>query len=383
MRKNKWKATAILTLCLCFLCLMSGCSKKEDPVNDFDGYPEFLDGAGTEAASGTSVETTAASAPSVPVSEPIGPEEMEGLAETEESGAAETVYEEPVAGGDSRTQTFKRVSDQVTVTTDLNVRDQPSSQGKVLGVARVDDTLERTGIGSEGWDRVKFDGKTGYVNASLLDGSENGSGTAKADKETTKADKETTKAADKETTKPPEVDTSKFEKRNETVYTTGDVYVRKGPGTAYEALGILASGNAVTRTGKGGQGWDQISYNGQTGYAYNKYLSTDKPANYKESASQSQETTSQSQGTTSQSQESTAATQPTGNAGASANGQTVYAICPVCVNPENSASPNPIGVLETGEAVKQISIGKDGWTLVEYKGKQGYVDHHYLSTEKP
>ena len=141
-------------------------------------------------------------------------------------------------------------------------------------------------------------------------------------------------------------------------------------------MGILTSGNAVTRTGKGGQGWDQISYNGQTGYAYNKYLSSDKPANYKETTSASQETTSQSQ-------ETTAATQPTGNAGASANGKTVYAICPVCVNPENSASPNPIGVLEKGEAVTQISIGKDGWTLVEYKGKQGYVDHHYLSTEKP
>ncbi len=384
MRKNKWKAMIVPVLCLCLLCMASGCSKKDEPVNDFDGYPEFLDGAGTEAPSGDAVETTAAAttttSPYDSVGEPLGPEEMAGLTETEasgaaetgEPGAAETVYEEPVAGGDSRTQTFKRVSDQVTVTTDLNVRDQPSSQGSVLGIARVDDTLERTGIGSQGWDRVKFDGKTGYVNASLVDGSENG-----ASAETTKAaEKETTKAAEKETTKPPEVDTSKFEKRNETVYTTGDVYVRKGPGTAYEALGILSSGNAVTRTGKGGQGWDQISYNGQTGYAYNKYLSSDKPANYKETTSASQETTSQSQ-------ETTAATQPTGNAGASANGKTVYAICPVCVNPENSASPNPIGVLEKGEAVTQISIGKDGWTLVEYKGKQGYVDHHYLSTEKP
>lgn len=371
MRKNKWKAVMVLALCLCLLGMASGCSKKDEPVNDFDGYPEFLDSAGTEAPSGAPVETAAVPLPSNPAVEPVGPEEMSGMAETEGAGAAETVYEEPVAGGDSRTQTFKRVSDQVTVTTDLNVRDQPSSQGNVLGIARVDDTLERTGIGSQGWDRVKFDGKTGYVNASLVDGSENS-----ASAETTKAaEKETTKAAEKETTKPPEVDTSKFEKRNETVYTTGDVYVRKGPGTAYEALGILTSGNAVTRTGKGGQGWDQISYNGQTGYAYNKYLSTDKPANYKE-------TTSQSQGTVDKPQESTAA-QPTGNAGASANGQTVYAICPVCVNPENSASPNPIGVLEKGEAVTQISIGKDGWTLVEYKGKQGYVDHHYLSTEKP
>lgn len=359
MRKNKWKVLAALTLCLCLLCMAAGCSKKEDPVNDFDGYPEFLDGAGTagSATAADTAETTAQPQPVIWDTETDAPEELE------ESGATETVYEEPVAGGDSRTQTFKRVSDQVTATADLNVRDQPSSQGNVLGIARVDDTLERTGIGSQGWDRVKFGGKTGYVNASLLDSSGSGSGAANA------ADKETTKAAEKETAKPPEVDTSKFEKRNETVYTTGDVYVRKGPGTAYEALGILASGNAVTRTGKGGQGWDQISYNGQTGYAYNKYLSTDKPANYKESTSQSQETA--------------AATQPTGNAGASANGQTVYAICPVCVNPENSASPNPIGVLEKGEAVTQISIGKDGWTLVDYKGKQGYVDHHYLSTEKP
>ncbi len=376
MRKNKWKTLA-LTLCLLFLA--AGCSKKEEPVNDFDGYPEFLDGAETADFSTTA---DAADVPETPAqSQPVFVDTEPSSQETAEpSGTAETVYEEPVAGGDSRTQTFKRVSDQVTVTSDLNVRDQPSSQGNVLGIARVDDTLERTGIGSQGWDRVKFDGKTGYVNASLISGSESGSDaetTKAAEKETTKAaEKETTKAAEKETTKPPEVDTSKFEKRNETVYTTGDVYVRKGPGTAYEALGILTSGNAVTRTGKGGQGWDQISYNGQTGYASNKYLSTDKPANYKETTSQSQETTSQSQ-------ETTAATQPTGNAGASSNGKTVYAICPVCVNPENSASPNPIGVLEKGEAVTQISIGKDGWTLVEYKGKQGYVDHHYLSTEKP
>ena len=95
--------------------------------------------------------------------------EASGAAETGEPGAAETVYEEPVAGGDSRTQTFKRVSDQVTVTTDLNVRDQPSSQGSVLGIARVDDTLERTGIGSQGWDRVKFDGKTGYVKTEFVE----------------------------------------------------------------------------------------------------------------------------------------------------------------------------------------------------------------------
>ncbi len=57
----------------------------------------------------------------------------------------------------------------------LNIRSTASSDGKVLGVARRNETLTVTGL-TDGWIQVSFNGKTGYVSpeyVSLIPGTEN------------------------------------------------------------------------------------------------------------------------------------------------------------------------------------------------------------------
>lgn len=70
---------------------------------------------------------------------------------------------------------------------------------------------------------------------------------------------------------------------NETVYATGTVNLRSGPGTDYDKTGSLNGGQSVTRIGIGivggeADGWSKIQLaDGVEVYVSSKYLSTTKP----------------------------------------------------------------------------------------------------------
>ena len=53
---------------------------------------------------------------------------------------------------------------------------------------------------------------------------------------------------------------------------TSDVNVRKGPGTDYEKIGTLRTGDIVTVTGESHDGWYRIEFQGAEGFVYGQYM---------------------------------------------------------------------------------------------------------------
>ena len=64
--------------------------------------------------------------------------------------------------------TFKDVNDTVYATTDVNVRKGPSANTEKVGLLNYGKSVTRTGIGSNGWARVDFDGQVAYINSAYL-----------------------------------------------------------------------------------------------------------------------------------------------------------------------------------------------------------------------
>jgi len=68
---------------------------------------------------------------------------------------------------------------------------------------------------------------------------------------------------------------------NETVYAISEVNLRNGPGTEFEKVGSLKTGNSVTRVGVGFgdcEGWSIVVLaDGSTVYVSSNYISTTKP----------------------------------------------------------------------------------------------------------
>lgn len=76
---------------------------------------------------------------------------------------------------------------------------------------------------------------------------------------------------------PPVQKEPNFSQVNETVYATKSMNVRSSWSTSSSKIGGLASGQAVTRTGIGDNGWSRISYNGKTAYVSTSLITTTKP----------------------------------------------------------------------------------------------------------
>ena len=75
----------------------------------------------------------------------------------------------------------------------------------------------------------------------------------------------------------PEVDQSDITSLNTTMYSKGDVNVRKGPSTDYEKIGALTLNQEVKITGQSkSTGWYRIEFNGGEGYVSQNYLSNSK-----------------------------------------------------------------------------------------------------------
>lgn len=70
----------------------------------------------------------------------------------------------------------------------------------------------------------------------------------------------------------------KFTSVNQTMYTTGEVNIRKSYSTSSAIIKTVEKGTKVTRTGIGDNGWSKITYNGQTAYISSSLLTATKPA---------------------------------------------------------------------------------------------------------
>lgn len=72
---------------------------------------------------------------------------------------------------------------------------------------------------------------------------------------------------------------------DETVYALRTANIRSHPGKENEKLGSLNRGDSIRRVGIGSNGWSKVIYNGEIGYMYTDYLSTEKPNDYEVGAS--------------------------------------------------------------------------------------------------
>jgi uncharacterized protein YgiM (DUF1202 family) len=63
--------------------------------------------------------------------------------------------------------------------------------------------------------------------------------------------------------------------KDKVMYATEPVYMRTGSGTKYKIVTELITGDALLWLGKSGS-WSKVSFDGQSGYGYNKYLSKER-----------------------------------------------------------------------------------------------------------
>ncbi|MBP3707443.1 MAG: cadherin-like beta sandwich domain-containing protein [Clostridia bacterium] len=68
-----------------------------------------------------------------------------------------------------------------------------------------------------------------------------------------------------------------FKSANEKMYATGNINVRKSYSADSDKLGSLQTGDEVTRTGVGDNGWSKVTFNGGVGYIKSSLLTTEQP----------------------------------------------------------------------------------------------------------
>ncbi|WP_057559946.1 SH3 domain-containing protein [Paraclostridium sordellii] len=214
---------------------------------------------------------------------------------------------------------------KVVVATSLNVRSGPSTGNSVIGSLKNNEKVEVISE-SNGWSKIKYNGKEGYVSSTYLKDVNEG-GNSKPN----------------ETPNPkPNVET-----KTKVVVATS-LNVRSGPSTSHGIIGSLKNNEKVEVISES-NGWSKIKYNGKEGYVSSTYL---KDSN---------------EGGTSKPDEKP-------NVGTKIK---VVAATSLNVRSGPSTGHGIIGSLKNNEKVEVISES-NGWSKIKYNGKEGYVSSTYL-----
>ena len=160
----------------------------------------------------------------------------------------------------STTGTTKYVSASVG----LNVRSGAGTSYSKLGKLEYKEKVTVLST-SNGWSKINYNGKTGYVDSSYLKSTVPGSTNDNTNNETT--------------------GTTKY------VNTTSGLIVRSGAGTSYSKLGKLEYKEKVTVLSTS-NGWSKINYNGKTGYVDSSYLQNTVPGSNGNNANNNNNTVS-------------------------------------------------------------------------------------------
>ena len=148
------------------------------------------------------------------------------------------------------TVTYQKVSDRVTAKVETNLRNAPGTEGtEVVATIRNGEWVERTGVGSNGWSRLQYQGETVYALTSYLTTDEG-------------------------------YDPEDVEDRNivwtsvsDTVTAKEITNLRDKPTTdGSQVIATIRHGEIVQRIATGSNGWSRVIYNGQTLYAVTSYL---------------------------------------------------------------------------------------------------------------
>ena len=265
---------------------------------------------------------------------------------------------------------FTEVDETVTAKDATNLRNLPTTEGStIVHQLKNGETAQRTGIGSNGWDRVIYNGQRLYAVHSFLTTDLS----AKGQSESAQADGGDSSqqgvsgtgenAADAQTS---QAGGLTFRAVNEAVTARDKVNLRNQPSTETgKIVGTLSYGEAVVRTGISGSsdtGWSRLEVNGQVVYASSRLLATSM--DYKEKEKPTPENPEAgmrfvaASGTVkAKSGETNLRTLPTTN------------------------EPSAVVAQLTGDATAQrIAVETDkGWTKLSYNGQIVYAVSSYLT----
>lgn len=232
---------------------------------------------------------------------------------------------------------YKAVSDEVTAKAETNLRDAAGTRSNIVASIKNGTFVKRTGIGSNGWSRLEYNGRTVYAITSYLT-----TDRTPAPTETASADDGFTPADGQLTAK---------EKTN----------LRDAPSTSGALVATITNGEFVKRTGTSAKGWTRLEYNGRTVYAKTSLLTTEVKA-----PAESSET-------------------PSANDGFSAAADEVTAKMEVNLRtaPTSGSGSQVVYTLKKGEFVRRTGINSaSGWSRLEYNGQTVYAITSYLLTRE-
>lgn len=230
---------------------------------------------------------------------------------------------------------YTAVNETVTAKSLTNLRVSATTKSDIAATLKNGETATRTGVGSNGWSRLLYNGQTVYAITSYL----------------------TTDLSFKAPQTPSQdiVSGNTFEPENDSVTAKEKVNLRALPTTDSEVVYTLKAGEFLERTAVSNKGWSRLIYNGQTVYAVTSYL-TDKVITSEPETSQPE-----SDGFTAVDEQVTAKVETNlRSAPSTSNSQVIY-------------------TLKNGEYVRRIGIHSNGWSKLEYNGQIVYAISSYLT----
>lgn len=286
-------------------------------------------------------------------------------AEAKDKNPAQIVEANPEVG-----MNFTEVDETVTAKDATNLRNLPTTEGStVVHQLQNGETAQRTGIGSNGWDRVIYNGQRLYAVHSFLTTDLSAKGQSASAQ--TDGGNDSQQGASGTGGNAADAQTSQaggltFRTVNEAVTARDKVNLRDQPSTETgKVVGTLNYGEAVVRTGISGSsdtGWSRLEVNGQVVYASSRLLATSM--DYKEKEKPTPENPEAgmrfvaASGTVkAKSGETNLRTLPTTN------------------------EPSAVVAQLTGDATAQrIAVEPDkGWTKLSYNGQVVYAVSSYLT----
>ena len=175
---------------------------------------------------------------------------------TADEAAAKDTSATPETATPPKTQEellYTDINDQVTAKDEVNLREGAGTKYNIVATLKSGEFVTRTGIGSNGWSRLLYNGKTVYAITSYL----------------------SNEVIEVETQDI--VNGSIFTPTNDSVTAKQEVNLRALPTTDSEVVGKLTSDTFLPRTAIGDKGWSRLDYNGQKVYAVTNYLTTEAP----------------------------------------------------------------------------------------------------------
>lgn len=127
----------------------------------------------------------------------------------------------------------------------LRLRESANTGSDILALADVGKQVEVLEDIQDGWYKVVYNGKTGYMSADYLEVTEGQVPTANSDEQTAS--------------------------ESLALVDTAVLNVRSGMSTDFEKVGTLQRGTIINILSRG-EGWSQMEYNGLTGYVSDDYL---------------------------------------------------------------------------------------------------------------